>query len=143
MENSYPRWAKAQKYVGTVFQPIDCFAGQVKVHGKRVTRQPFSVFSPNGNMKCCGTLVKATRTDEHGHFLVEPMQEGEYFAQFSFRGAEHAVGFAIIETYARCEGSDYVQINFLEPNKAQIQESMWINDSGEECREDEPQCYRK
>ena len=143
MEDSYPRWVKAQKYVGTVFEPIDCFAGQVKIRGKRVTRQPFSVFSPNGNMKCCGTLVKGARTDKHGHFLVEPMQEGEYFAQFQFRGVEHVVSFAIIETYDRCGGSDFVQINFSEPSKAQIQESIWINDSGEECRENEPQCYRK
>jgi len=101
MEDSYPRWAKAQKYEGTGFQPIDCFAGQVKVRGKRVTRQPFSVFSPNGNVKCCGTLVKGARTDEHGHFVVEPLQEGGYFAQFQFRGVDYAVSFAIIETYDR------------------------------------------
>ncbi len=25
MEDSYPRWAKAQKYVGTEVEPIDCF----------------------------------------------------------------------------------------------------------------------
>ncbi len=143
MEDSYPRWAKAQKYVGTGFQPIDCFAGQVKVRGKRVTREAFSVSLPDGNKKCCGTLVKSARTDEHGHFLVEPMREGEYFAQFQFKGVEHVVSFAIIDTYARCGGSDYLQINFLEPSKAQIQESIWINDSGEECRENEPQCYRK
>ena len=143
MENSYLRWAKAQKYVGTAFQPIDCFAGQVKVRGKRVTREPFSVSLPDSNKKCCGTLVKRTQTDEHGHFLVEPMREGEYFAQFQFKGVEHVVSFAIVDTYDRCGGSDYVQINFLEPSKAQIQESIWINDSGEECRENEPQCYRK
>ena len=143
MEDSYPRWAKSQKYVGTGFEAIDCFAGQVKVRGKRITRQPFSVFSPDGNMKCCGTLVKSARTDEHGHFLVEPMQEGKYFAQFQFRGVEHVVSFAIIETYDRCGGSDFVQINFMEPSKKQIQESIWINDSGEDCQENEPQCYRK
>jgi hypothetical protein len=50
---------------------------------------------------------------------------------------------AIVETYDRCGGSDYVQINFSDPNKAQIQESIWINDSGRECLESEPQCYRK
>jgi hypothetical protein len=143
MENSYPRWAKAQKYVGTGFEPIDCFAGQVKVRGKRVTRELFSVSLPDGNKKCCGALVKSARTDEHGHFLVEPMREGEYFAHFQFKGVEHVVSFAVIDTYERCGGSDYVQINFLEPSKAQIQESIWINDSGEECLENEPQCYRK
>jgi hypothetical protein len=143
MEESYPRWAKAQKYVGTGFQPIDCFAGQAKVRGKRVTREAFSVFMPNGNKKCCGNVVKRGRTDEHGHFLAEPMREGEYFAQFEFKGVEYVVSFAIIDTYERCGGSDYVQINFLEPSKADVQESIWINDSGEECRESEPQCYRR
>jgi hypothetical protein len=143
VEDSYPHRAKAQKYVGTGFQPIDCFAGQVTVRGTRVTREPFSVSLPDGNKQCCGTLVKSARTDAHGHFLAEPMREGEYFAQFQFKGVEHVVSFAIIDTYDRCGGSDYVQINFLEPSKAQIKESIWINDSGEECRANEPQCYRK
>jgi hypothetical protein len=143
MEDSYPRWAKAQKYLGTGFQPIDCFAGQVKVRGKRVTREPFSVFLPDDNKKCCGTLVKSARTDEHGHFFIEPLQEGEYFAQFQFKGVEQVASFAIIESYNRCDGSDYVQINFSEPSKAQIQESIWINDSGRECEDNEPQCFRK
>ena len=123
--------------------PIDCFAGQVKVRGKRIMRQPVSVFLPDDNQKCCGTLVKSARTDEHGHFFVEPLREGEYFAQFQFRGAEHVASFAIVESYDRCGGSDYVQINFSDPNKAHIQESIWINDSGRECAENEPQCYRK
>jgi hypothetical protein len=50
-----------------------------------------------------------------------------------FKGVEHVVSFAVIDTYDRCGGSDCVQINFLDPSKAQIQESIWINDSGEEC----------
>ncbi len=143
MKDMYPRWTKAQKYAAEGFKPLDCFAGQVKVRGKRVTREQFSVFLPDDDKKCCGTLVKSARTDEHGHFLVEPMREGEYFAQFQFKGVEHVASFAIIEPYDRCNGSDYVQINFSEPSKAQIQESIWINDSGRECRENEPQCYRK
>lgn len=142
MEDMYPRWTKAQKYAAAGFQPIDCFAGQVRVRGKRVTRQPFSVFSPNGNMKCCGTLAKSSRTDEHGHFFVEPMSEGEYFAQFEFKGVQHTTSFAIIQSYAHC-GSEYVEINFSDPNKAQLKQSVEINDSGEECRENEPQCYHK
>jgi hypothetical protein len=68
---------------------IDCFAGQVKVRGKRIMREPVSVFLPDDNQKCCGTLVKNARTEEHGLFFVEPLREGEYFAQFEFRGAEH------------------------------------------------------
>jgi hypothetical protein len=106
-------------------------------------REPFSVFLPGDNKKCCGTPVRSARIDDHGHFFVEPLREGEYFVQFQFRGVEHVASFAIVETYDRCGGSDYVQINFTEPNKAQIQESIWINDSGRECEESEPQCYRK
>jgi len=143
MEDMYPRWAKAQKYVGTGFQPIDCFAGQVKVRGKRVKREPFSVSLPDDNKKCCGTLVVSKGTDEHGHFVVEPMREGEYVATFQFKGIEHVVSFAIIETYDRCDVSSFVQINFSEPSKPQIQESIWINDSGEDCEENDPQCFRK
>jgi hypothetical protein len=142
MEDMYPRWTKAQKYAAAGFQPIDCFAGQVRVRGKRVTRQPFSVFSPNDNLKCCGTLVKSSRTDEHGHFFVEPMSDGEYFAQFEFKGVQHTTNFAIVQSYAHC-GSEFVEINFSDPNKAQLKESVAINDSGEECGENEPQCYHK
>ncbi len=142
-KDMYPRLTKAQKYAAEGFTPVDCFGGQVKVRGKRIMREPFSVFLPDDNKKCCGTLVKSARTDEHGHYFVEPLREGEYFVQFQFGGDEHVASFAIVETYDRCRGSDYVQINFSDPNKAQIQESIWINDSGRECRESEPQCYRK
>ncbi len=84
--DSYPRWTKAQKYAAEGFKPVDCFAGQGRVHGKRIVRQPFSVLATNDDMKCCGKLLKSARTDEHGHFLIEPMSEGEYFAQFEFKG---------------------------------------------------------
>jgi hypothetical protein len=76
-------------------------------------------------------------------FFVEPLREGEYFAQFQFKGVKHVAGFAILESYDRCGESDYVEINFSDPAKAHIQESVWINDSGEECSENEPQCFRK
>jgi hypothetical protein len=63
--------------------------------------------------------------------------------QFQFRGVEHVASFAVVKSHAQCGGNDYVQINFSEPNKAPIQESIWINDSGRECAENEPQCYRE
>ncbi|MGA7686185.1 MAG: hypothetical protein WCC32_18825 [Terriglobales bacterium] len=137
------RLAKAQKYDSDGFTPIDCFAGQAKVRGKRIMQESLSIFVPDGNQKCCGALVKSTRTDVHGHFFVEPLREGEYFAQFQFKGVKHVAGFAILESYDRCGESDYVEINFSDPAKAHIQESVWINDSGEECSENEPQCFRK
>jgi hypothetical protein len=142
-KNLYPRLAKAQKYDSEGFTPIDCFAGQVMVRRKRIMRGAVSVFQPDDGQKCCGTLVKSARTDKHGHFFVEPLREGEYFAKFQFGGVEHTASFAILESYDRCGGNDFVQINFSDPNKAHIQESIWINDSGEECEENEPQCYRK
>ena len=49
---------------------------------------------------------------------------------------------AIIERDDRC-GNEYVAINFSDPKNVQIQESIRINDSGEDCRENEPQCFRK
>jgi len=143
VKDMYPRLAKAQKYDSEGFTPIDCFAGQVKVRGKRVARELFSVLLPDDNKKCCGTIVRNARTDKHGHFLVEPMGEGEYYAQFHFKGVEHLASFAILEGYNRCDGSDYVRINFSDPKEAQVQEYIWINDSGRECEEYEPQCYRK
>jgi hypothetical protein len=95
----YPRWAKAQRYAAEGFKPVDCLAGQVKVRGKRIAQEPFSLFLPDGDKKCCGTLVRSARTDKHGHFVVEPLQEGEYFAQFHFKGIEHVASFAVLASY--------------------------------------------
>ena len=142
-EEMNARLAKAHKYTAEGFTPVDCFAGQVKVRGKRIAQESLSVFLPDDGGRCCGSLVKSTRTDKHGHFVVEPLQEGMYFAQFQFKGAEQVARFAILESYDRCNGADYVEVNFAELNKAQIQEFIWINDSGEECEENEPQCFRK
>jgi hypothetical protein len=139
----YPRWAKAQKYAEEGFKSVDCFAGQVKVRRKRIALEPYSIFLPDGSRKCCGTLVRSARTDKHGHFVVEPLQEGEYFAQFHFKGIEHIASFAVLASYDQCGESPYVQINFTEQSKARIQESIWINDSGQPCEENEPQCFRK
>ena len=142
MKEMYPRWAKAQKYAAEGFEPLDCFAGQVRVRGKKVRREQFSVFLPDPNKKCCGALMKSLRTDEHGHFLAEPMQEGEYFATFEFRGVQYTQNFAIIDSYQRCEGT-HVEVDFSDVNTAKLQSYVDINDSDEPCWESEPQCYRK
>jgi hypothetical protein len=142
MEEMYPRWAKAQKYAAEGFEPLDCFAGQVRVRGKKVTREQFSVFLPDPSKKCCGPLVKSLRTDEHGHFLVEPMQEGEYFAEFEFKGVWYTENFAIINSYRRCDAT-HVVVDFSDANTAKLQSYVDINDSDEPCRQSEPQCYRK
>ncbi len=142
MQESYPRWAKAQKYAAKGVAALDCFAGQVRIRGKKLKERPFSVFVPNAEMKCCGRRVNRAQTDDYGHFLVEPMDEGEYFAQFEFKGVPYVANFAIISSYQRCDGT-HIEIDFSDTNKAKIQSYVDINDSGEECRQDEPQCYRK
>src|SRR5260370_36956394 len=86
-KDMYPRLAKAQKYASEGFTPIDCFAGQVKVLGKRIMREPVSVFLPDDNRKSCVTLVTSARTDHHGHFVLSPMRDGADLAQIQFSGA--------------------------------------------------------
>jgi len=142
MERDYVRWTKAQKYLATGFEPIDCFGGWVRVKGKPLKRQSFSVFSPNSEMKCCGTLVKSERTDDHGHFLVEPMQEGEYYAQFDSNGSQYVTNFAVVLSYQRCEAS-HVELNFSDTHEVEIQSFMDIDDSGQECQPTQPNCFRK
>ena len=132
----------AQKYALKGLKPLDCFAGQVRVRGKRVSRQTFSVYAPNNEMKCCATLVKTARTDAHGHFLVETMAEGEYFAKFDFKGRQYVTDFAVIQSYKRCEGS-HVELNFSDVDKAIVKTYVDIDDSGDECQPTEPHCFRK
>jgi hypothetical protein len=136
------RWKKAQAYASEGFEPVACFAGQVKVEGKRLSQQQFSLFAPDQDRKCCGTLLKSARTDQHGHFLVEPLPEGRYFAKFRSDGSDDLASFAVVQSYERCDGT-HLEINFSKTGKATIRDHVDINDSGEECQEQEPQCYRK
>jgi hypothetical protein len=142
MKEMYPHWAKAQKYAAEGFKPVDCFAGRVRVRGKKVTKESFSVFQSDPDKKCCGPLVKSGRTDEHGHFFVEPMQEGTYFARFEFKGIQYTEHFAVINNYQRCDGT-HVEIDFSDASTATLRSYVDINDSDESCRESEAQCYRK
>ena len=137
------RWKKAQKYASEGFQPISYFAGQVKVEGKSLRQQPFSLFAPDQNAKCCGALLKSGRTDQHGHFLIEPLPEGRYFAKFGSDGPHDLViRFAVVDSYERCDGT-HLEINFPKSGESTIQDHVDINDSGEPCQASEPQCYRK
>ena len=136
------RWKKSQTYASEGFAPVSCFAGQVKVEGKRLSRQPFSLFAPNQDRKCCGTLLKSMRTDQHGHFLAEPLPEGRYFAKFKSKDSDDLVSFSVVETYERCYGT-HLEINFSKAGKGTIQDYIDINDSGDDCKEYEPHCYRK
>jgi hypothetical protein len=136
------RWKKAQAYASEGFQPISCFAGQVKVAGELISRQPFALFLPDQGRKCCGALLKSARTDQHGHFLVEPLPEGRYFAKFQSNGSDDLVSFAVVESYDRCDGT-HLEINFSKNGKGRVQDHIDINDSGEPCQESEPHCYRR
>ena len=141
--DSLARWRKAQQYASEGFTPVDNFAGQVRVGSKRLSRQPFSVFAANGEMKCCGKLVASGQTDAHGHFFVEPLAEGRYFAKFEANDGEHLASVAVMQSYDRCSGATHVEIDFLNPKKPTIQTFVDIIDSGEPCKEGEPQCFRK
>jgi hypothetical protein len=136
------RLKKAQAYASEGFEPVSCFAGQVKVGGKRLSRQPFSLFAANQDRKCCGAFLKSARTDQHGHFLVEPLPEGRYFAKFKSQGSDDLVSFAVVQSYERCDGT-HLEINFSKTGKGTLQDHIDINDSGEDCQEYEPRCYRK
>ena len=137
------RWNKAQTYASEGFQPVSYFAGQVKLEGKRLRQQPFSLFVPDQDRKCCGALLKSARTDQHGHFLVEPLPEGRYFAKFKSDGSNDLlISFAVVESYERCDGT-HLEINFSKTGKGTIRDHVDINDSGEDCQASEPQCYRK
>lgn len=142
METVYPGWAKAQRYAAAGFHPIDCFAGQVRVRGNRLARQSFAVFRPNAEMKCCGERVKSGTTDKHGHFAVEPLSEGPYFALFSSNGVVYTTNFAVINSYQSC-GSEYVVLNFSATDQCVLQTYIAVDYSEEDCSETDPACYRK
>jgi hypothetical protein len=136
------RLAKAQGYTAKGFHPIDCFAGQVRVRQKRLSRQPLAVFRPNAEFKCCGEAVKNGRTDSHGHFVIEPLAEGEYFAQFESKGIEYTVSFAVMQDYDKC-GAGFVELNFTAANQYALQTFVAVDLDEKDCSENDPACYRK
>ncbi|MGA7462962.1 MAG: hypothetical protein WBW69_22195 [Candidatus Korobacteraceae bacterium] len=138
----YPRMAKAQAYEAKGFHPLDCFAGQVRIRGKRLSRQSFIVFRPDGDMKCCGEKAGVGRTDTHGHFLLEPLREGEYFAVFDSNGTQYTASFAVIDSYQRCDGT-HVELNFTAANQCSLQTYADVDYNESDCSEDDAACYRK
>ena len=138
----YRRYNQAQKYVGSGFDTVDCLAGQALVGGKPLKDQVYSILRPTSDMKCCGDSVASGRTDHHGHLLVEPLEEGKYFAKFQLKGITYVAKIAVIDSYKRCDGS-FVTLDFSSPDQVKVQNAVVINDSGEECSESAPECYRK
>ncbi len=142
-QDSVARVRQAQQYTSEGFAPIDQFAGQVLVRNKRLSRQAFSVFAPDSSLKCCGKVIAEGETDSHGHFFVEPLAAGRYYARFVAKDGEHIASFAVMAEYKRCEEVEHIEVNFLNPKKPTIETFIDINDSGEPCKETEPQCFRK
>ena len=73
---------------------------------------------------------------------MEPLPEGRYFAKFKSKGSDDLVSFAVVQSYEWCDGT-LLEINFSKTGKGTIQDHVDISDSGEDCQEYEPQCYRK
>ena len=124
------------------FEPVYCFGGQIKSNGKRLRLRTFSLFTPDTDMKCCGTLLNNGRTDQHGHFLIEPLPQGRYFVKFNTDNSEAVVRFAIVRGYEQCKGA-HVEIGLSKAGQPAILNYIDINDSGEECQESDPHCFRK
>lgn len=136
------RLTKAQEYMAKGFHPVDCFAGQVRVRQKLLSRRSLTVFRPNAEMKCCGEAVKNGRTDSHGHFVIEPLAEGEYFAQFESQGIEYTVSFAVMRDYDRC-GAEFVELNFSAASQYALQTLVAVDYDEKNCSEGDAACYRK
>jgi hypothetical protein len=100
------------------------------------------VLAANDEKKCCGAMVRTGHTDRHGQFVVGPLAKGRYLAKFEAKDSEHTLSFAVPESYKSC-GSSFVTINFSDPKKQTVQSFIYINDSGDDCQENDPACYRK
>jgi len=125
------------------FPPLRCFAGQIRVDGKKMKRRPYQLFKAKDDSSCCGDLVKTGRTDEHGHFFVEPLNKGRYYAKFETQEAERTVSFALINTYKKCDAS-FVEIRIAKDGSTSVQNYVGVDEAGgPECDENEPSCYRK
>ncbi|MGB8886288.1 MAG: hypothetical protein WCC87_06160 [Candidatus Korobacteraceae bacterium] len=140
--SAHSQSAESQAQQPGEFQQVWCFAGQIRVNGKRLTRQPFEVFAAKDNLACCGELIKSSRTDEHGHFLVEPLLAGKYYAKFENRSSEEIVSFAVRQNYQKCDWS-HLEIKFLPDGKSTMQEYADVDYDKKNCNQDDPACCRK
>jgi hypothetical protein len=137
-----PHSNQVQEEQAAAFQPVWYFAGQVRVNGKRLKRGLFEVFAPNDDLTCCGKLIKASRTDKHGHFLVEPLSAGKYFAKFKTCNSDEVVSFSIKQDYKRCNGL-HLEIKILPDGKSTLQQYVDVDYDQKECSEEDAACYRK
>jgi hypothetical protein len=127
---------------GERFERIWCFAGQVRVNGKQLTFRSVQVFVPNNDQACCGKLVRQGKTDQHGHFLIEPLEAGEYYAKFDNRGQQEVVGFGVLQRYDKCDAG-HVEIRFLPDGRSTIQQYIDLDVDLSACDPEEAACYRR
>jgi hypothetical protein len=119
-----------------------CFGGQVRVNGKRLTFRPFEILAPNEGGTGCGNLVRKGKTDQHGHFLIEPLGAGEYYARFDDRGVEEVVGFTLLHNYDKCDAG-HVEIKFLPDGRSTIQQDIEVDVDLSDCDPEEAYCFRR
>jgi hypothetical protein len=93
-------------------------------------------------MKCCGEKVAIGHTDVHGHFLIEPLSEGEYFALFDDKETRYTVSVGVVHGYQRCGGT-HVELNFSAVNECSLETYVDVDHDEKDCLEDDPACYRK
>jgi hypothetical protein len=123
------------------FTSIKCFAGEVRVDGKRLTFQSYEVVLSSEKGECCGGVVRKGKTDQHGHFVIEPLQAGTYYAKFNSRGREDIVGFRV-SSYDKCRGG-HVEIKFLPDGTSTIQQYLDLDVDMSDCDPEQASCFRR
>jgi len=124
------------------FYQVQCFGGQVRVNGKRLTYRSVEVLAPNEDGTCCGKLLRKGKTDQHGHFLIEPLDAGNYYARFDSRGVKDVVGFRVLHGYDKCQAG-HVEIGFLPDGRNTIQQYIDLDLDLSDCDPEEAACYRR
>lgn len=130
-------WTKNQKLAANGFPPVTRWGGQAKLRGKLLVGQPYTIVR-NGS----DAPIAQAHTDQHGHFLVEPLTQGEYIARFEVQSQRYSVKFGIPNGYQRCEQASHVEIHFDDNKKPLLQTFLDINDSGTPCTPSAPECFR-
>ena len=124
------------------FHQVSCFAGQVRVNGKRLTFRSFEILEPENEGTCCGKLVRKGKTDQHGHFLVEPLDAGQYYAKFNNRSNEEVIGFRVLHRYDKCEAG-HLEIKFLADGRNTFQEYIDLDVDLSDCDPEEAYCFQR
>lgn len=133
--------AHSESPSGEKFTSIYCFGGQVRSNGKRLTFRSYEIVIPNEQGGCCGNLLRKGKTDQHGHFLIEPLPTGTYYARFEIGGREDVVGFRV-SAYDKCDGG-HVEIKFLPDGNSTIQQYIDLDVDMSDCDSEQAYCFRR